>query len=125
MQPLLKSLAFALSSVGLFTVNLSFTLPAKAALPCENRSIIYHQNGSVKRCTIFNKVNISVGSFAFLCEQGHSISFDEKAKFESCVISAPLKIKRGNAIEICPKKSRVSVYIDSKNQSNNQLNCGG
>lgn len=125
MQPLLKSLAFAVSSVGLFTVNLSFTLPVKAALPCENRSIIYHQNGSVESCTIFNKVNINVGIFAFLCEQGHSISFDEKANFESCVLSDSLKIKRGNAIEICPAKSRVYVSIDSKNQSNNQLNCGG
>lgn len=125
MQPSLKSLAFAISLLGLFTINLSFTLPVNAALPCENSNIVYHSNGSIKNCTIFNKININVGSFGFLCEQGHSISFDEKANFQSCVISDAVKIKRGNAIEICPKKSRVSVFIDSKNQSDNQLNCGG
>lgn len=125
MQPSLKSLAFTISSLGLFTTNLIFTLPVNAALPCENSNIVYHPNGSINSCTIFNKVNINVGSFAFLCEQGHSISFDEKANFQSCVISDAVKIQRGNAIEICPEKSRVSVSIDSKNQSNNQINCEG
>lgn len=125
MHPLLKSLAFTVLSLGLFTINLSLPLPVKSALPCENSNIVYHPNGSIESCIIFNKVNINVGSFAFLCEQKHSISFDEKANFQSCVISDSVKIKRGNAIEICPKKSRVFVFIDSKNQSNNQLNCGG
>ena len=123
MQPSVKWLVFAITSLGLCTINLSFAWPAKAAIPCKNGTTNFFSNGSIESCTIFNKVNISVGKFAFTCEQEHFISFDEKANFKRCVISEPVEIRRNNAVEICPQKYTVSVLIDSKNQSNNQINC--
>ena len=118
-----KWLVFALTSLGLCTINLSFASPAKAAIPCKNGTTNFFSNGSIESCNIFNKVNISVGSFAFSCEQEHFISFDEQANFKECVIYETVEIRRDNAVEICPKKSTVSVLIDSKNQSNNQITC--
>ena len=118
-----KWLVFALTSLGLCTISLSFAWPAKAAIPCKSGSISFFANGSIESCTIFNKVNISVSRFTFVCEQEHSISFDEQANFKECVISEPVQIRRDNAVEICPKKSRVSVLINSKSQSNNQISC--
>ena len=106
-----KCLASFISSLSLFTTNLSFTLPAKASLPCEGGTINYYQNGSVESCLINNGVDVSIGTFAFPCKQSDYIYFDEKANFKSCVISAPVVIKRNNAIETCPKESRVDVSI--------------
>ena len=118
-----KWLVFALTSLGLCTVNLSFAWPAKAAIPCKSGSTSFYSNGSIESCTIFNKVNISVSRFAFVCEQEHSISFDERANFKECVISEPVQIRRDNAVEICQKKSKLSVLISSNDQSNNHISC--
>jgi len=66
MKSSLKSLGSALSSFSLFTISLGFSLPVKAALPCEYGTVNSHPNGSVASCTIETNVDIRIGSFAFL-----------------------------------------------------------
>lgn len=118
----LKSLATIGSLLGLFTINcLSFSLPAKAALPCKSGTINYYQNGSIESCNIENNVNIATGSLAFSCKQGYSIIFDEKANFKSCVISIPVTIRRDNAVETCPEESMI--YVSGSNDSNLSVSC--
>lgn len=118
----LKYLATVGSSLGLFTLNcLSSSLPAQAALPCKGGTVSYFPNGSVERCTIENNVDIATGSLAFSCKQGHSIFFDEKANFHSCVISNPVTIRRDNAIETCPEDSRV--YVSISEHGNQSVSC--
>lgn len=109
------------SSLVLFTISLSFSLPVKAALPCKSGTISYYQNGSVESCNLDASVDIRTGSFAFPCEQEFSISFDEEAKFKSCVISAPVTIIKNNAVETCPKESLV--YVSSLNNGNQSVSC--
>lgn len=117
----LKSLASVVSSLGLFTISLSFSLPIKAALPCKAGTISSYQNGSVESCTSENNVDIRIGSSSFPCKQGYSISFDEKGQFTSCVISAPVGIRTGNALETCPEKSRV--YVSILTNGNQSISC--
>jgi hypothetical protein len=118
----LKYLATVGSSLGLFTFNcLSYSLPAQAALPCKGGTVNYFSNGSVKSCTIENNVYIATGSLAFSCKQGNSISFDEKANFQSCVISNAMTIRRDNAVETCPEDSRV--YVSISEQGNQSVIC--
>lgn len=121
MKSSLKSLGSVLSSLSLFTISLGFSLPVKASLPCEYGTVNSHPNGSVASCNIENNLDIRIGSFSFPCLQGHSISFDEKGQFESCVISVPVQIRTVNAIETCPEKSRVDVSIS--NDGNQSISC--
>ncbi|MES1026592.1 hypothetical protein ABN584_27240 [Gloeocapsa sp. BRSZ] len=110
------------SSLGLFTINcFTFSLPVKAALPCKGGTINNYQNGSIESCIIDNNVDVGVGSLAFSCKQGHSISFDEKANFQSCVISKAVTIRRNNAVETCPENSRV--YVSISEQGNQAVSC--
>lgn len=108
----LKYLAAVSSSFGLITINcLGSSLPAQASLPCKSGTISYHANGSVKTCDIGSNVDISIESFNFPCKQYNFISFDENAHFTSCVISAPVVIRTGNAVETCSKDSIVRVSL--------------
>lgn len=110
------------SSLGLFVIScLSFSLPAKAALPCKGGTINYFSNGSAASCTIKNNVNITTGSLVFSCKQDYSISFDEKANFKSCVISNSVIIRRNNDVETCPEKSRI--YVSSLNDGSLSVRC--
>lgn len=88
MKSSVNSLGSVLSSLGLSTISLSFSLPVKAALPCKYGTVKSYQNGSVESCTIENNVDLRIGSLVFPCQQGYSVVFDEKAQFKSCVISA-------------------------------------
>ena len=116
-----KYLASVGSSLVLFTISLSFSLPVKAALPCKGGTISYYQNGSIESCNFDANVDVRAGSFAFPCEPEFLISFDENAKFISCVISAPVTIIKDNAVETCPEKSLV--YVSSLNNSNQSVSC--
>lgn len=71
----------------------------------------------------FRKVNNTeaIGSSAFHCKQGYSISFDEKGQFRSCVISDPVGIRTGNAFETCPQESRV--YVSTLNNGHQSISC--
>lgn len=117
----LKSLGSTFSSLGLFTFSLSLALPVKAALPCQYGTVNSHPNGSVESCTIENNVDIRIGSFVFPCKQGHFISFDEKAQFQSCVISTPVKIITDQVVETCPEEYRVDVSIPTN--GNPSVSC--
>ena len=118
----LKYLVTLGSSLGLVTINyLSFSLPAKAALPCRGGTINSYQNGSIESCIIENNVDVGVGSLAFSCKQGHSIFFDEKANFHSCVIATTVIIRRDKAVETCPENSRV--YVSISERGNQSVSC--
>ncbi len=62
MKSSLKSLGAVLSSLGLFTISLSFSLPVKAAVACKHGTVKSYQNGSVESCTIENNVDTSAAS---------------------------------------------------------------
>ncbi len=121
MKSSLKSLGSVLASLGLFTISLSFSPPVEAGLPCEYGTVSSHPNGSVASCNIENNLYITIGSFAFSCLQGHSISFDEKGQFNSCIVSVPVHIRTGNAVKTCPKESMVSASI--LNDGSQSINC--
>ncbi|WNN88746.1 hypothetical protein [Gloeocapsopsis dulcis] len=118
----LKYLVAISSSLGLFTINcFTFSLPVKAALPCNGGTVNRYQNGSIESCIIDTNVDVRVGSLAFSCKQGHSISFDEKANFRSCVIFRTVTIRRNNAVETCPENSQV--YVSISEQGNQSVSC--
>ncbi|PIG91288.1 hypothetical protein [Gloeocapsopsis sp. IPPAS B-1203] len=110
------------SFLGLFTINcFTFSLPVKAALPCKGGTINTYQNGSIESCIIDNHVDVKAGSLAFSCKQGYSISFDDKANFQSCVLFKPVTIRRNNAVETCSENSRV--YVSFSKQGNQSVIC--
>jgi hypothetical protein len=117
MKPSLKSLASFFSSLSLFTISLSISSPVKAALPCEGGTINRYDNGSIASCNIYNNVYISVGALAFSCKQGKYIYFDEKANFNSCILSTPMVIRTGNKVETCSEEFKIYVSIYGGNQS--------
>jgi hypothetical protein len=101
--------------------KLKFSLPVKAALPCQYGTVNSYQNGSVESCTIENNVDIRIGSLVFPCKQGYSIFFDKKAQFKSCVISTAIKIITGNTVETCSAEFRVEV--SNLNNSKQSVTC--
>lgn len=115
-----KSFISIFSSLSLLTISL-ISLPVKAALPCEYGTVDTHQNGSVASCTIENNVDIRIGNFNFPCEKGYPISFDEKGQFESCVISAPINIRTGNAVKTCLEESLV--YVSVSHNGEQSVSC--
>ncbi len=111
MKSAIKYLSSIVSSLGLFTVTLSFSSPVQASIPCESGTINRYQNGSIESCVINNIVGITQGSLAFSCKQGQYIYFDDKASFKSCVISIPMVLRTGNDVKTCPEESRVYVWV--------------
>ncbi|HEY9780902.1 MAG TPA: hypothetical protein V6D09_12275 [Leptolyngbyaceae cyanobacterium] len=121
MKPLFKQLLSLGSSLGLLTMTLSIPLPVTAALPCKDGTVNRYQNNSIASCTIENNIQVRIGSLAFPCLQDHSISFDEKGQFQSCVISQSVKIITDNVVETCPAEYRVNVEI--YNDGNQSVSC--
>jgi len=118
-----KSLTFVGTAVALFATNLSFSLPARASLPCSKGTISSYENGSISSCVIDADVSINTGNFSLTCQQGHSVSLDENARLQSCVLSKRLEVRKGSDIEVCPEKTRVDVSImDDGSQS---ISCQG
>ncbi len=79
MNFLFKRLTFVGTTLTLFATSLSFSLPARASLPCSSGSISSYQNGSISSCVIDADVSINTGNFSFPCQQGNSVYFDDKA----------------------------------------------
>lgn len=121
MKSSVNCLGSVLSSLGLFTISLSFSLPVKAALPCKYGTVNTYQNGLIESCTIENNVDLRIGSIIFPCKQGYSIFFDEKDQVKNCVISDPVKIITGNAVETCPEKYRV--YVSNLSNGDQSVSC--
>ncbi len=121
-----KDLRTVLSLAGLFALNFFASLPAKASISCESGTINHHENGQLESCIISNNIKVNVshpleGSSMFTCLQKNYIYFDKSGQFQSCILSIPLAIKKGNLVEICPEKSLVSV--SSENERDQFIRC--
>ncbi len=110
--------AFLTSSLSLFTINLAVSLPAQASIVCESGTIINYSNGSLANCILGQNMTVQVyssssGSSNFYCQAQQSISFDEKAQFQSCRLSQDIQIRNGNSIETCPAEYRVNFSVST------------
>jgi hypothetical protein len=114
-------LASLSSSLALFTINFTVSLPANAAIVCEPGIMNYYSNGSLANCLLGQNVTIQVSSSHsgisnFPYQANSYISFDEKAQFKSYTISEDIKIRRSNSVETCLAESRVEVSSNDGNQ---------
>jgi hypothetical protein len=122
----LQSFTFLTSSLGLFTINFAFPLPAKAAIECEAGNMIYYPNGSLLTCILEQNTNVQVfisisGTSNIPCRGKNYISFDEKGQFQSCQIADDIQIRTGNSVEMCPVEYRI--YVSTSDNGNKSLTC--
>ena len=102
------------TSLGLLTVNLAISLPAKASVICETGTITNHANGSPALCILSQDMNLQISSIGtdtsnFRCKAENYISFNEKAQFTSCILAEEMKIIKSNTVETCLPEYRVEV----------------
>ncbi|MBO3461858.1 hypothetical protein G7B40_041260 [Aetokthonos hydrillicola Thurmond2011] len=114
------------SSLGLFSINFAFSLPAQASVVCEPGTINNYQNGSLATCILARDTTVQVysptaGSSNFECQAEKSISFDDKANFKSCQLAQEIKLRKGNLIETCP--AQYKVYVSVSNNGIQSISC--
>jgi hypothetical protein len=107
-------LAVVTSSLGLVTLNLAISLPARAAVVCEADTMTNHANGSFATCMLSQDMNLQISSFRtgtsnFICKDNNYISFNEKGQFTSCILAEEMKIIKGNTVETCLPQYQVNV----------------
>jgi hypothetical protein len=107
-------LAVMTSSLGLFTLNLTISLPAQAAVVCEAGTITNHANGSLETCMTSQDMNLQISSFRtgtsnFVCKAQNYVSFNEKGQFTSCILAEEMKIIQGNTVKTCLPQYQVNV----------------
>ncbi|MEH2008024.1 hypothetical protein [Nostoc sp.] len=95
-----KVLAVLTSTFGLFSINFAVSLPAQASVTCESGTILNYPNGSLETCVLGQDTTVQVsspstGSSNFECKAQQSISFDEKAQFQSCQLSQEIPLRTG------------------------------
>lgn len=123
MNSALKRLNVVVIALTLFATSLSFSLPARASLPCSSGSISSYQNGSISSCVIDADVSINTGNFSWTCYQGNSVYFDDKARLTTCTLSKQMEVRKDSALEVCHEKSRLGVsYSKDGSQS---ISCQG
>lgn len=113
-----KVLAVLTSSLALFSINFAVSLPAQASVTCESGTIVNYQNGSLETCILGQGTTVQVSSPStglsnFECLAEKSISFDEKAQFQSCQLSQETPLRTGNSVETCPAEHKVNVSVSS------------
>ncbi|MBD2410785.1 hypothetical protein FACHB389_27625 [Nostoc calcicola FACHB-389] len=113
-----KVLAVLTSSLGLFSINFTVSLPAQASVVCEPGTISNYQNASLASCILAQDMTVQVyspssGSSNFYCQAQKSISFDDKAQFKSCQLSQEIQVIKGNSIETCPAEYKVYVSVST------------
>ncbi|MGF2040049.1 MAG: hypothetical protein RMZ43_032915 [Nostoc sp. CmiVER01] len=111
-----KVLVILTSTFGLFSINFAVSLPAIASVTCVGGTISNYPNGSLASCILGQDTTVQVsspssGSSNFECQAQQSISFDEKAQFQSCQLSQEIQLRKGNSIETCPAGYKVNVSI--------------
>ncbi|MEH1832323.1 MAG: hypothetical protein V7L29_09660 [Nostoc sp.] len=122
----LQSFVFLTFSLGFFTTNFAFTLPAKAAIECEAGNMIYYPNGSLLTCILEQNLTVQVsssllGTANFPCRGKSYISFDEKGQFHTCELADDIQIKTGNSVETCPAEYRI--YVSTSDDGNKSIIC--
>ncbi|MEH2235560.1 hypothetical protein [Nostoc sp.] len=122
----LQSFAFLTYSLGLFTINFAFPLPAQAAIECEAGDMIYYPNGSLLTCILAQNITVQVSSYRsgtsnFPCQRRKYISFGEKGQFQSCQLANDTQIRTGNSVETCPAEYRI--YVSTSDEANQSLTC--
>ncbi len=122
MKRSILGLTVTVQAAGLVLIGLSFPMPARASIPCEAGTVSNSSNGSLVSCVLRTDVNAGLSNNVYPCKKGHEISFDEQGRFSSCVLSAPLKVRRGNEVVTCLADSWVHVSISSKDGQS--VSCG-
>lgn len=117
----LKWLTSTLSATGFFCIVLTFSQPARASISCEAGTENKFSNGSLAHCFLRTDTNTGLNNNVFSCKKGEVISFNEKGQFNSCILSTPINIRKGNEVVKCLADHRVSVAISSN--GNQSISC--
>jgi flagellar basal body rod protein FlgG len=121
----LKAFSLITSSLGLLAINLAVPESASASIVCKSGTVNNHSNGSLSSCVLDTDMSIQInasgaGTFDVLCQENGWISFGEQGQFKSCQLTEEIEIRRGNSLQVCPAKSRVSVQ---ENNGSLSVNC--
>lgn len=112
------TLVFASSLLG---VNLTFPQSANASVPCENGTTSNYNNGSLSSCVLRVDMNAALNNNVYYCKQGNRISFDDKGRFTSCVLSTSLQLRNGNVVKLC--EADYPVYISVAEDGTQSISC--
>lgn len=115
---IVATLVFASSLLG---VNLTLPQSAKASIPCETGTMSNYSNGSLSSCVLRVDMNAALNNNVFYCKQGNEISFDDKGRFTSCVLSTSLQLRNGNALKTC--EANYPVYVSVAEEGTQSISC--
>jgi hypothetical protein len=115
---IVATLVFASSLLG---VNITFPQSAKASIPCEAGTIRNYSNGSVSSCMLRVDMNAALNNNVYYCKQGNRISFDDKGRFTSCVLSTSVQLRNGNELKTC--EADYPVYVSIAEDGSQSINC--
>ncbi|WP_414578135.1 hypothetical protein [Anabaena sp. CCY 9402-a] len=108
--------------LSIFGLNFAISPPAKAAISCENDTIIRYSNGSLYTCIINQNTTLQLSSASgistFPCKAESYIYFDKKGQFQRCQLAENIQIIIGDSLEKCPANFWINVSIsDAGHQS--------
>ena len=112
------TLVFASSLLG---VNLTLTQSAKASISCETGTMSNYSNGSLSSCVLQVGMNAALNNNVFNCKQGNRISFDDKGRFTSCVLSTSLQLRNGNDLKTC--EADYPMYVSVAEEGPQSISC--
>ncbi|MBR8839390.1 MAG: hypothetical protein DSM106950_36650 [Stigonema ocellatum SAG 48.90 = DSM 106950] len=121
-----KSLKPLIFTFSLFTINFTFSEPAKAAIACEPNTINHFQNGSLASCILSNETQVQLnnpqaGISNFPCKAKNYILFLEDGQFQSCQLSNTIQIRTGNSVQPCP--AEYMIYVSVSKDGNQSISC--
>lgn len=115
---IVATLVFASTLLG---VNLTLPQSAKASIPCETGTMSNYSNGSLSSCVLQVGMNAALNNNVFNCKQGNRISFDDKGRFTSCVLSTSLQLRNGNDLKTC--EADYPVYVSVAEEGTQSISC--
>lgn len=115
---IVTTLVFASSLLG---ISLTFPQSAKASVPCEAGTTSNYSNGSVSSCVLRVDMNAALNNNVYYCKQGNKISFDDKGRFTSCVLSTSVQLRNGNELKTC--EADYPVYVSVAEDGRQSVTC--
>jgi len=117
---------FLTTALGLLTINLAISLPAKAEIVCEEGTVSKNSNGSTSSCSLAEETNVKVkvsgGNYDFVCKAETEIFFNNEGQFKSCQLANEIQIRQGNLTKTCQIDSWVNLTTINNDVS---IDCSG
>jgi len=66
-------------------------------------------------------MNAALNNNVYYCKQGNRISFDDKGRFTSCILSTSVQLRNGNELTICEADRPVHVSVAEDGRQS--INC--